>query len=57
MIKQKKVIECQIMNVQFVLTNINDEYHSNNECPICFNTISKEQLYITNYNHVFCKSC
>jgi hypothetical protein len=39
------------------LINLNDEYHSNNECPICFNTISKEQLYITNCNHVFCKSC
>ena len=40
-----------------MLTNLNDEYHSNNECPICFSTIPKEQLYITNCNHVFCKYC
>lgn len=40
-----------------MITNLNDDYDSNNECPICFNTIPKEQLYITNCNHVFCKSC
>ncbi len=30
---------------------------NNNECSVCFNTITLEQLCITNCNHNFCKEC
>jgi len=43
---------------QILITkNSNAINEESNDCPICFNTYSKEEIYKTNCNHVFCKEC